>query len=472
MSTTATDRNATLVTGVAIKAPCIAATTGNITLSGEQTIDDRAVVTGDRVLVRAQTSSVNNGIYVCDTGTWSRDTDFDGSRDAVTGTVVLVVYGTSYAGTFWRCTSTDDPIVFGTSAITFATSLVGQGDVVSNTSTSVDSEIALFSSTAGKTIKRASGSGLALITSGVLSATAPTAAGVMIGNGSSAPTTVAPSTSGNVLTSNGSAWASTAPVTSVIYGYLYSFVISSIAGNSTTATMTVSSGQATDSTNASMFAKASSTSWAVTNGNALNGYQGGTTLPNSDTIHMYVIATAADTTWAGTFASNSLTPTLPGSYTKYRRIGSFCTTGAGAPVPYTSIEISGGATLQYLTTQVEDVNNQQPASANRTLYALSVPTDIKVQPMFRVTTVTTTAGACIVTSPDETDVAPDTATTGNYYTHFTAVPGFDFGSGGSTGSSIYATGIVTTNTSAQIGIRQTGTTTLNLDTRGWVDWRR
>jgi hypothetical protein len=34
---------------------------------------------------------------------------------------------------------------------------------------------------------------------------------VIIGNGTSAPTFVAPGTSGNVLTSNGSAWASTAP---------------------------------------------------------------------------------------------------------------------------------------------------------------------------------------------------------------------------------------------------------------------
>lgn len=45
----------------------------------------------------------------------------------------------------------------------------GTGDVSSNTSSSVDSEIALFSGTAGKTIKRATGTGIVKITSGVMS---------------------------------------------------------------------------------------------------------------------------------------------------------------------------------------------------------------------------------------------------------------------------------------------------------------
>lgn len=44
----------------------------------------------------------------------------------------------------------------------------GTGDVSSNTSSSVDGEVALFSGTGGKTIKRATGSGIAKLTSGVL----------------------------------------------------------------------------------------------------------------------------------------------------------------------------------------------------------------------------------------------------------------------------------------------------------------
>ena len=53
----------------------------------------------------------------------------------------------------------------------------GSGDVSSNTASSVDSEVVLFSGTGGKTVKRATGTGLATLTSGVLSATtAPTGA--------------------------------------------------------------------------------------------------------------------------------------------------------------------------------------------------------------------------------------------------------------------------------------------------------
>lgn len=53
----------------------------------------------------------------------------------------------------------------------------GTGDVSSNTSSSVDSEVALFSGTGGKTIKRASATGIAKLASGVLSAvTAPSGA--------------------------------------------------------------------------------------------------------------------------------------------------------------------------------------------------------------------------------------------------------------------------------------------------------
>lgn len=53
---------------------------------------------------------------------------------------------------------------------TDATASGGSGDVTSNTATSVDSELALFSGTGGKTIKRATTTGILKGTSGVLSA--------------------------------------------------------------------------------------------------------------------------------------------------------------------------------------------------------------------------------------------------------------------------------------------------------------
>ena len=52
---------------------------------------------------------------------------------------------------------------------------LSSGDASTNTASSIDSEVAVFSGTAGKTLKRATGSGLAKLTSGVLSvATAAT----------------------------------------------------------------------------------------------------------------------------------------------------------------------------------------------------------------------------------------------------------------------------------------------------------
>ena len=57
MSSTQTDRIDGLSTSVAMKAPVVVATTANITLSGLQTIDGVSVVTGDRVLVKDQTTS-------------------------------------------------------------------------------------------------------------------------------------------------------------------------------------------------------------------------------------------------------------------------------------------------------------------------------------------------------------------------------------------------------------------------------
>jgi hypothetical protein len=54
----------------------------------------------------------------------------------------------------------------------------GSGDASTNTSTSVDSEVALFSGTGGKTFKRATGTGFAKLTSGVLSAASITASDI------------------------------------------------------------------------------------------------------------------------------------------------------------------------------------------------------------------------------------------------------------------------------------------------------
>lgn len=118
MPSTATDRLQGLNTSVAVKAPCLAVSITALTLSGEQTVGGIACVTGDRVLYALSGGSVNNGIWVVDTGSWTRAKDFDGNRDVVYGTVVLVTGASPTSTRFWQVT-TDADITIGTTAIEF-----------------------------------------------------------------------------------------------------------------------------------------------------------------------------------------------------------------------------------------------------------------------------------------------------------------------------------------------------------------
>jgi hypothetical protein len=72
----------------------------NITLSGLQTISSVSLIAGDRVLINAQSSSVNNGIYVVAAGPWTRATDYDANTKVKTGCIIPVAEGV-YAGTAW-----------------------------------------------------------------------------------------------------------------------------------------------------------------------------------------------------------------------------------------------------------------------------------------------------------------------------------------------------------------------------------
>jgi len=101
-----TDRLRGTDMALAIKAPCVVATTGaNITLSSTQVIDGIAVGAGERVLVKDQTDANQNGVYVSDDTSWSRSADCDGARDLIPGTIVYVDRGTENSDTFWTFNS-------------------------------------------------------------------------------------------------------------------------------------------------------------------------------------------------------------------------------------------------------------------------------------------------------------------------------------------------------------------------------
>ena len=126
---TSTDRFSGLAPNLAIKAPCRAATTANITLSGAQTIDGVAVVADDRVLVKDQTDQTENGIYDASATAWTRAKDFDGARDVVKGTQVLVTSGTTAAGIQYQLTTTN-PITIDTSNLTFEALVVSTANAI------------------------------------------------------------------------------------------------------------------------------------------------------------------------------------------------------------------------------------------------------------------------------------------------------------------------------------------------------
>lgn len=104
-----------------------AATTANVAnlaTGAPSTVDGVSLAVGDRVLVRAQTTGSQNGIYVVGTvgtganGVWSRALDADEDSEVTAGMWLAVSEGTTLADTLWML-STDDPIVVGTTSLTF-----------------------------------------------------------------------------------------------------------------------------------------------------------------------------------------------------------------------------------------------------------------------------------------------------------------------------------------------------------------
>ncbi len=127
---TTTDRRHGVNASQAIKVPCDYATTANITLSAEQTIDGNTTSTS-RVLVKDQTDAAENGIYKSSSGTWTREPDFDGNYDIRGGTIIPVQSGTANANTYWRITNTGT-ITIGTTELTIAATTVISSAILSD----------------------------------------------------------------------------------------------------------------------------------------------------------------------------------------------------------------------------------------------------------------------------------------------------------------------------------------------------
>ena len=112
-----------LVAGLKTRIICRAATTANVDLSADlqngDTLDGITLATGNRVLVKDQSTGSQNGIYtVVASGTASRDTDFDAIGE-LAGQLAIVQEGSTNADKIFLCT-TDSDASLGSDTITFS----------------------------------------------------------------------------------------------------------------------------------------------------------------------------------------------------------------------------------------------------------------------------------------------------------------------------------------------------------------
>lgn len=133
--------------GLDVKQSVRVATTQNISLSGQQTIDGVQVTTGDRVLAKNQTDPVDNGIYVVNNlGAWSRSDDFDSPTDSSMqpaevqpGAFFFVEEGIDNADSGW-VVSSDGVLIVDTDPIEFA-KFSGAGQIIAGDGLSKDNNI-------------------------------------------------------------------------------------------------------------------------------------------------------------------------------------------------------------------------------------------------------------------------------------------------------------------------------------------
>lgn len=110
--------------GLDVKQSVRAATTGPINIAADlengDVIDGVTLATGDRVLVKNQSTASENGIYVVvASGAASRATDADSSAEVTSGMFTFVSEGTTNADSGWVLT-TNDAITLGTTPLAFA----------------------------------------------------------------------------------------------------------------------------------------------------------------------------------------------------------------------------------------------------------------------------------------------------------------------------------------------------------------
>jgi hypothetical protein len=123
-----------LVEGLSWKDSCRVATTAGITLSnpGTSTFDGVTLTSGDRVLVKDQSTPAENGIYVFNGSSTPMTRALDASTfNELEAAVVLVDEGSTNAGTNWRQTQVNG--VIGTNNVAWTAFIATTPDATTTT---------------------------------------------------------------------------------------------------------------------------------------------------------------------------------------------------------------------------------------------------------------------------------------------------------------------------------------------------
>jgi len=106
------------VTGLIWKQAVLVMSLSDLTLSGEQTVNSVVLITGDRILVNGQTDQTENGVYLVDSGAWTRTTDGDSGAELVSAAFLIGSGDDTNPNTQWVC-GNPSPITIGVTNIFF-----------------------------------------------------------------------------------------------------------------------------------------------------------------------------------------------------------------------------------------------------------------------------------------------------------------------------------------------------------------
>ena len=165
-------------------------TVTNVTLSGgaPALVDGVTLSANDRVLVTGQSTGSQNGLYIVSSvgtgsnGTWVRTSDGNETGEIEAGMIVMVTEGTVYHDTQWKLI-TDNPIVIGTTTLTFTQNYLANSISGGTSNVTVYSNANVTISSAG-TPNVLTISSTGIVVAGTVSATGNITGNYFIGNGS------------------------------------------------------------------------------------------------------------------------------------------------------------------------------------------------------------------------------------------------------------------------------------------------